>query len=184
MDGVFTLPYSEYKVADELNRLFKKKEYALFVPVSRQQKGIDLLLYSLHSGKKLTVQVKSSRAYYHDTEKPVRKYGIWLNNFIDSLEKHSADYYIIYGEYADKGNKNINTKEYWKDFMLCYSKNEMRSHLQRIKQKKNPTQKDNFFGYVFDCNKAIYTGRGIENEEKIVNQFLKDKIEEMKNKLK
>jgi len=47
MDGIFTLPYSEVYVAETLNHLFRPKEgYGVFIPSSRQQKGIDLLLYN------------------------------------------------------------------------------------------------------------------------------------------
>ena len=82
MEGVFTLPYSEYRVANSLNTFFCKKEgYGLFIPMSRQLKGIDLLLFNQKSGKKLTIQIKASRAYIHDPKKTDTKYGIWFNNF-------------------------------------------------------------------------------------------------------
>jgi hypothetical protein len=64
MEGIITLPYSEYAVANKLNACFKKKEhYALFIPTSRQQKGIDLLLANLKSYKMATIQIKASRSY-------------------------------------------------------------------------------------------------------------------------
>jgi hypothetical protein len=52
MESIISLPYAEYMVADKLIHLFKKKDgYAVFVPVSRQQQGVDLILANLNSGK-------------------------------------------------------------------------------------------------------------------------------------
>jgi len=59
MDAIFTLPYTEYVVATYLQ---KKEGYSVQIPLSRQQKGIDLLVCSLQSRKAASIQVKSSRA--------------------------------------------------------------------------------------------------------------------------
>lgn len=70
MEPVFTLPYSEYAVANRLNDLFKTKDgYSLYVPASRQEEGVDLLLTSRNQGvtTTATIQVKASRTY---TPKP------------------------------------------------------------------------------------------------------------------
>jgi hypothetical protein len=45
MEPIFSLPYSEFCVAQQLARLLPAAEgYSLYAPVSRQQKGVDLLI--------------------------------------------------------------------------------------------------------------------------------------------
>ncbi len=65
MEPVFTLPYPEFCVAQRLHKLFPTAEgYSLFVPLSRQEKGVDLML--AHRGgrtRAVTIQIKSSRTY-------------------------------------------------------------------------------------------------------------------------
>ena len=68
MQPQFTLPYSEFKVAEILNQKFKP--YSVFIPTSSQEKGIDLILYNRKATKDrvVTIQVKSSRAYYESNK--------------------------------------------------------------------------------------------------------------------
>ena len=197
MDGTFSLPYSEYRVAETLIKLFPKKEgYALFIPVSRQQKGIDLLLYNQKSGKKLAIQVKASRAYPHDPEKSERQYGIWFKNFFDKCKTDNADYYIIYGLYP-MHKKTVSSKDCWKEILLLYSKAQMIKYLDRVRLVNSPNERDSFFGFEFDDGGPVWEGRGIEKKKcKEVTRYLfpangkkksggtgNDVIEEMKGKL-
>ena len=47
MEPIFILPYSEYEVINLIQNKVKKKDgFSCFIPVSRQQKGIDFILYS------------------------------------------------------------------------------------------------------------------------------------------
>jgi len=43
MDAIFTIPYGEYSVADELS----KEKLSVFIPSSRQEKGIENCTTSL-----------------------------------------------------------------------------------------------------------------------------------------
>ena len=66
MDAVFTLPYSEYAAANMLAEHFKpSKGYSVFVPASRAEKGVDLLLAArgISETKTVAFQVKASRTY-------------------------------------------------------------------------------------------------------------------------
>src|SRR5262245_34391922 len=66
MDPCFTLPYSEFVVAQRLTHaLPAKMGFAVYAPLSRQQPGVDLVVVrrrGRHSWAK-TIQVKSSRTY-------------------------------------------------------------------------------------------------------------------------
>jgi len=45
MEPILTLPYSEWLVAEKLMRLLPPKEgYSVYAPLSRQEKGVDLLV--------------------------------------------------------------------------------------------------------------------------------------------
>jgi hypothetical protein len=65
MEPVFALPYSEYLAANLLSHHFKAKAgYSIFVPASRQEKGVDILLAKRDGLLKCAAfQVKSSRTY-------------------------------------------------------------------------------------------------------------------------
>jgi hypothetical protein len=87
MEPVFTLPYPEYCVAQRLRMLFPPKGgYSILVPISRQEKGVDLILaHRQDRTRAITIQVKSSRTY--SSPPPARqstrrfRYAIWLNTF-------------------------------------------------------------------------------------------------------
>jgi hypothetical protein len=66
MEPVFTLPYSEFCVAQQLAKLLPaSKGYSLYAPVSRQQPGVDLVIAQRRGGNVhvACIQVKSSRVY-------------------------------------------------------------------------------------------------------------------------
>jgi hypothetical protein len=189
MEGKFTLPWPEYAVMHELAEAFKKEEYAVFVPASRQQKDIDLLLFNTKNHKTLTIQVKSSRSYQMGREREEQGlgYAIWLNNFADKIDGAGADYYIIYGLYPRKGSTGA---ESWNDLFLCYSTEEIRAFLKRVRQKKDPQKPDKFFGFEFnDTGTVVTTGRGILTEtgalayEDASACLLHKKVAEMKKRL-
>jgi hypothetical protein len=191
MEGKFTLPWPEYAVMNELAGVFKKEEYAVFVPTSRQQKDIDLLLFNTKNHKTLTIQVKSSRSYQMGREREEQGlgYAIWLNNFVDKINGAGADYYIIYGLYPRIDSKGV-AAESWNDLFLCYSKTEMLALLERVRQKTNPEKPDKFFGFEFNYEgTTVTTGRGILTKarelayEDVSAWLLHKKVAEMEKRL-
>ncbi|MEO8327979.1 MAG: hypothetical protein ABI618_19185, partial [Nitrospirota bacterium] len=104
MDAVFTLPYSEFAVADLFIRTFKTKDgYSIFVPISRTEKGVDLLLTRRTDGgtRTLTFQIKASRTYAGTAPKRKVKHRryqnyTWLNRF--DVPKQ-ADFVVLLGLY-------------------------------------------------------------------------------------
>ena len=69
MQPVFTLQYGEFAVADFLSTNIK--EASVFIPLSAQEKGIDLMMYKFVNGYNLinTIQIKTSRTYYNKNPK-------------------------------------------------------------------------------------------------------------------
>jgi hypothetical protein len=68
MDPVFTLSYSEFRVANRLAGFFKKQAgFSVLLPSSRTEKGFDLALLKQSGIKRriITIQVKASRIWQH-----------------------------------------------------------------------------------------------------------------------
>lgn len=175
MEAIFTLPYSEYEVINVLKKHLTKKEgYAIYIPTSRQQKGVDLIIHNYKSNKIARVQVKSSRAYVEKDG----SFGLWFNNFLSKYEKNNADFYILFGLYPEYEEKrNIKKGNFWKEVLLCIAEDEMFGFLDQVKTKKGIS--DRFFGFNFVTPDDIKCIRGPKDFD--VKQYLiKSQIKELK----
>jgi hypothetical protein len=188
MDGIFNLPYSEFEVINAMQRLLKKSDgYSVYIPVSRQQKGIDFIVHNFLKNKLLRFQVKSSRTYIHEAKElkkgkiklPKYKYNLWLNNFIDKYEKGRCDYYILFGLYPVYSTEKNIKDEFWKNILLCYNENEMFAILEKIKTKKEE-KTDRFFSYGFNTGNEIFNERGLKEDINATEHLLKNKISQIK----
>ena|SRR3989344_752683 len=192
MEGIFTLPYSEYEVINKLQKKLTKAEGNFFyIPTSRQQKGIDFILHN--NNKFLRFQVKSSRSYIHTPKKlksgklkDVKyKYHLWFNNFLERYKENNADYYILFGLYNDyQQKKHIKSKfVFWKSLILCFSEKEIHEILKKVKTKREQ-KTDNFFGLGFNIDNQIFGTRGFEEDLDLSEYLLENKLNELKEKLK
>lgn len=176
MEAVFTLPYPEYEVLNQLNKIFTKKDYTFLVPTSRQQVGIDMAILNLKNNIQRTVQVKSSRSYLQ--EKGEYKYTLWFSNFIEKYAKGVADLYILLGIYPfysqDKNNK-INV---WKTMILVFADDEMGKPLASVKTKK-VKKTDKYFGFGFNDENKVFVTRGITIEIDEKKHILKNRAKEL-----
>jgi len=183
MDGIFTLPYSEFAVINRLNSHFKKRDgFSIFVPMSRQEKGIDLLILNTKNKKSVTVQIKSSRVY-PPTKVSEFEYYMWLHNFKDGIKKKSADYYMIIGLYPvySTEDKISSKNKFWREIILCYSEKEIIDFLSKIKTKQGKPEK--FFGYGFTAKEDVFVTRGLDRNLNVNKHLLQNKIEKMKKRL-
>ena len=185
MEGIFTLPYSEYAVANKLNELLGKNNCSIYIPTSRQQKGIDLIVNKNETKNIVRIQVKSSRTYIDGGKNPDFQYHLWLGNFINRYQKNLADFYIIVGIYAELNMEmKVSSKtKIWKELYLCYTDNEMYKLLKNVKT-INKSKSDLFFGYSFTSPNKIYLSRGFKylslNEREASADLLDNKIEYIK----
>src|SRR3990170_8509519 len=102
MEGVFSLNYSEYDVINKLSFLLRKSDgYGVYIPISRQQKGVDFIILNNNNGKVIRVQVKGSRSYYIPDyhKKYTHLFGLWFGNFLEKYKEGNADLYVLYGLY-------------------------------------------------------------------------------------
>lgn len=167
MDPVFTIPYSEYIVAEKLAAAFPRGEgYSLYVPISRQEKGVDLVLTHRQdsSSRVCTIQVKGSRTY---PPRPVKRattkepfdFNLWFNR----LEVGSfADLWILVGLHApEDGRTRKAHHSQWAPVILCFSADEMRELMGSVRLKSG--QPDSKFGIGFNSPDQIFLTRGNED---------------------
>lgn len=162
MDPVFTLQWPEFIVAQRLQSLLPRKDgYSILVPLSRQEKGIDLALLhqsDKHKSKTVTIQVKASRTYSHPP--PKRKDTIrfqfytWFKRF-DVPDR--ADFVILIGMYApDLGKTTRVSAKRFQDCSLLFTREEMRTLIEDCKTVR--WKPDRMFGFGFnDLSKIILT---------------------------
>jgi hypothetical protein len=192
MDGVFTLPYSEFEVVNRFQDIFKRNEgYSVFVPVSRQEKAIDFVMLDSKTKTFARFQVKSSRTYIDEvkTKKngtqifPRYRYHLWLNNFIGKYSEGLADFYVIFGLYPVYDTKKSIMSDFWKSVVLCFADKEMGELLNQVKTKKEQKQ-DNFFGFSFNETTQIFGTRGFLSETDFSYYLLENQIEKIKGSMK
>jgi hypothetical protein len=155
MEPVFTLPYTEFVVAEQLSKsLGKAQGYAVCVPLSRQQRGMDLLVHNLRTGKSATVQIKSSRAYANRSSRnrlPRRAYDyhLWFNAFDTGAP--TADFYALIGLFPRRRlssrrlSRARRPSNWWQSIILILPANRVRGLVRSVAR-----QRDRFFYVGFD----------------------------------
>jgi hypothetical protein len=201
MEPVFTLPYSEYAVVNEFSHHFGKRDgFSIYVPASRQEKGVDFLLHYSNNNSCLRFQVKSSRSYINNNQHSLKsmpspilgeapasaiyKYNFWFNNFINRYRPNQADFYVLFGLYPVYAiDKSIDSKKsFWSSLILCLADEEIKELLEQIKTKKEKKQ-DRFFGIGFNSPKVIYGTRGFSPHKNMTHHLLDQQVQSIKNSL-
>ena len=178
MEPIISLPFSEYSAINQIVKYLKKSEgYSVFVPTSRQQKGIDFIIYNSLSHKTVSVQVKSSRTY---TRGGVNY--LWFNNFINKYNEGNADFYLLFGLYPKYNlQQNIRKGDFWSPIILIYSEKEMFDFMRQVVTKKSGNP-DKFFAFGFDLPSKIHCSRGPDDYD-VTRHLLKNQIESVKSLL-
>jgi hypothetical protein len=147
MEPIFIIPYPEFCVAQELAKLLPEKEgYSLYVPVSRQQRGIDLLIAWRGKGRSrsATIQVKSSRAYPHRAPSARTKYGTRFLNFRCPPEAHF--FCLVWFYPAENKTERQDHGTWCVPQILLFSQKEMRRFLGSVRTVRGD-KRDSFFGF-------------------------------------
>ena len=168
MDPVFTLQWPEYLLAHRLQILLPKKDgYSVFVPLSRQEKAVDLAILRKRGGahKTITIQIKSSRTY--SPEPPKRqstkrfRFYTWFNRFEPPTD---ADFIILFGMYApDAGRTKKVSSAWYRDCSLLFSNVEMKVLMKSCLTRSGSL--DKMFGFGFDDPNAVYLTRGDQDRQ-------------------
>jgi hypothetical protein len=162
MEPIFTLPYSEYVVAQQLASLLKSSQgFSLYTPLSRQEKGVDLI--ATHRTGRVTratsIQVKGSRTYSDRPEakrsRPYRYYT-WFNTFELPTQ---ADFVVLVAIYPAAAARESRAKSsWWSPVILLFTHDEMRAFLASVRTRAG--HPDRMFGFGFDDEKRIFQTRG------------------------
>jgi len=179
MDPVFTLQWPEFLLAHHLQReLPKKKGYSLLIPLSRQEKGVDLAILKKRGGahKTVTLQVKASRAYSprspkRESTKRFQHYT-WFRQF--EVPK-DADFILLIGMYApDTGRTMRVTGKWYRHCTLLFTSKEMKNFMKSCFTVGG--KPDQMFGFGFDHPKQIFLTRGDSKRRlKDYSRYLLDK---------
>ncbi len=165
MNPIFTLPYPEFALANQLQDSFPQpKGFSIFVPASRQEKGIDLILVQKRprgKSKVITLQIKASRTY---TPKPIKnpktkkfQYYSWFNNF--NVEDEGADYYLLFAVYFIHRDENkMGAMRELRDLTLLFTNREMADFLKTVLIKAGTP--DKMFAFGFNDDEKIVQTRG------------------------
>jgi hypothetical protein len=182
MEPVFTLPYSEFRVATRLADLFKKKEgFSVLLPSSRTEKGFDLGLLK-HGVKRsiITIQVKASRTWEHDEE-----YRTHETRFSRFAVPDEADWIFLVGIYPPgEGKTRKSGAIWWQEVILCFRRKEMVAFLKKVKTKKEG-KPDKFFSFGFAEPTKIRLTRGDQHGKTpdYSSHLLKNKVREIRQSL-
>lgn len=185
MEPVFTLSYSEFCVAEQLLEYFSAKNgYSIYVPLSRQEKGVDLILShrSKNRSRTITIQVKASRIYspkgkIEKSDKNFNFYN-WFNNFEVPNE---ADFIFLVSVFPpDLVQKSRIFSSWWSQVIMVFSNSEMKSFIDSVKTKIG--KKDRMFGFGFNDEKKIVQTRGDMHRrfKDFSKHLLKNKIDDLK----
>jgi len=187
MEPIFTIPYGEYAVAEYLKKHLKN--ISVFVPTSRQEKGVDIALikYLENKNKVLTIQVKQSRSYEDykvitDKNKEIPTYyGFWFRRYTISK---NADWHFLVGVYPKipkNGKKeNIVRKFKWSLVILAFRKSEIVKFMNGIVKKKDKYEQDNFFDFHIDqSGNYVYQVRGTEKPVNLNIYKIENRIKEV-----
>jgi hypothetical protein len=189
MDPVFTLQWPEFLLANRLQKKLPKKEgYSVFIPVSRQEKGIDLAILKKNvkgESRVATIQVKASRTYIPEPPKRENtkrfQYYTWFNRFEVS---QGTDFFLLFGLYApDAGQTKKVTSTWYRDCTLLLTYPEMKKFIDNCLTVKGTT--DKMFGFGFDSPKQIFQTRGDKKRRfrNFSDYLLEQRIDDIKKYL-
>lgn len=169
MEPAFTLTYAEFCVAQQLTRLLPaKRGYRVFVPTSRQEPGIDLVLVRRTGGRTrvATIQVKASRTYNPRPAVKARlggyvtkrsfRYYTWFNTFPCPPQ---ADFFALIALYPARDvQERRELGGWWAPQILLFTQGEMRRFLRGVRTVAG--KPDRMFGFGFDEPRRVYQTRG------------------------
>jgi len=149
MESTFRLSYSEHEVAGRLQSLLRepKDRFSVTLPLSRQNKGWDLLVHSSETGRAARIQVKASRWYLEP--KPEERgfsHVFWFNNFRTKLS--GADFFVLFSVFPALDHKAWTGRDYakhWEQRTMILSQDEVGTLL--------PPEGEKFFYLAFDADR-------------------------------
>ena len=188
MDPVYTIPYGEFCVAQQLAKLMPRGAgFSIYAPVSRQEPGVDLILARRARGRTrvATIQVKASRTYSRPgvTARTQRhyRYHTWYSTFSCPRQ---ADFFCLVALYpAVDAAERRELGSWWAPQILLFSQREMARFLRSVRTVGG--HPDRMFGFGFNTPQEAVQTRGdprrrfsdfsahlLEQRTKVLHRFL------------
>lgn len=146
-------------------------------PLSRQEKGIDLVILKKQGGahRTVTVQIKASRTYPRRQPKRATTrhflHTTWFRRF-DVPD--DADFILLFGLYApDQGRTKPVTAKWYQDLTLLFTREEMHAFMKHCLTVGGLP--DQMFGFGFDDPGAVFLTRG--DQERSLQDYSKYLLE-------
>lgn len=169
MDPVFTVQWPEFLLANRLQKLLPKSAgFSVFIPTSRQEKGIDLAVIRKQpkAGSRVaTFQVKASRTYSPAPPKREStqrfRFYTWFNRFSVPDE---ADFFLLFGMYSPDAARTKRVNAGWyKDCTLLFTLEEMKQFISSCLTVGG--KEDKMFGFGFDDEQKVVQTRGDKDRQ-------------------
>ena len=158
MEPIVTLPYSEWLVAEHLMAALPASHgYSVYAPLSRQEKGVDLLLARrLHGVTRVAaLQVKYARAFVKSPKYQFR-FEIWFKAFPVS---DRADFFVLATLYPNITGRGDGTKSsWWLPLLLLFRREEMNELISSLRTRPGKVERMFYFG--FDTPDRVVLTRG------------------------
>jgi hypothetical protein len=188
MESVFTLPYSELKTVEILQQKLPKKEFSILLPISRQQKGFDCVVYGLQSKTCKTFQIKGSRTYERTeylkrSKKRQFRYTLWFSNYFADYKPGLADVWILFGTYSifQSGKNRITSRSQLveKPIVLALLDSEMQKLSGEVRITKKG-KRDQHLYIVFDNEKEVWATQAFRSDKNFTEYLLEKRVDELR----
>lgn len=164
MEPILTLPYSEWLVAAQLMKVLPARQgFSVFAPLSRQEKGVDLLLTRRLRGvtRAAALQVKYSRAYEKRRGAPFR-FEIWFRAFPVS---ERADFFVLASLYPNvTGRGNGTRSSWWLPLILLFRRKEMVTLLSSLRTRSGKVDRMFYFGFNTPDHIVLTRGASVHRD--------------------
>jgi len=170
MEPILTLPYSEWLVAEHLMKALPSSDgYSVYAPLSRQEKGVDLLLTRRTNGtsRAATLQVKYSRAY---EQRPRAKFKFvsWFRSFPVTEQ---ADFFVLASLYPNVTGRGDGSKtSWWLPLLLLFRREEMAQLISSLRTRSGARER--MFYFEFDTPQQVLLTRGAVEPRDVTSHTL------------
>ena len=182
MEPIFTLRYSEWLVAGLLSKeLPKRQGYSIYLPLSRQEKGVDLLVTRRARGnsRTVTLQVKYSRNWEDRRRNADFRFIMSFNVF--DVSEH-ADFYVLTTIFPDYTRRRTGARRIrWLPFMLLFNRREMSRLLSSLRTRSG--RPEHRFYFSFNDPSDVSLTRGAPEPKDYSGYTLKKRLPFLRRRL-
>lgn len=180
MEPIITLPYSEWLVAEQLMKALPARDgYSIYAPLSRQEKGVDLILArrAARVSRLITLQIKYSRSFEQPESRKFRFETLFRAFPVGEL----ADYFVLAALYPNITGKGNGKKDSWLPLLLLFDQAEMADLIASLRTRSGNV--DRMFGFGFDDSNRVLHTRGAAKPRDITPFTFKNRVSELKRRL-